>query len=223
MSTNQFPSTAKFWKCLLPVNTVREVNETSCEFWALILDEKLNINNLERQRKFLTFELLDNVDVILYEQRAREHLITFNFQRSLPHVSQVISIKGVQERESMVHRYWIAELLPTIKIELNFSISGQKIRTRYSIQFNRGKITANLIGEKTYRNKEFFSKRKKSYLTLTLFLKVIDPSGGKSLVDNKIPFSSSIWRPTPSESFTERGFSNVTSPCTFTESINASK
>ena len=105
-------------------------------------------------------ELLDNVDVILYEQRAREHLITFNLQRSLPHVSQVISIKGVQERESMIHRYWIAELLPTIKIKWSFFISGQKIRTRYSIQFNREKITANLIGEKTNRNEEFFQKER---------------------------------------------------------------
>jgi hypothetical protein len=35
-------------------------------------------------------------------------------------------------------------------------------------------------------------KEIKLFLTLTLSLKVIDLSGGKYFVDNKIPFSSSI-------------------------------
>jgi hypothetical protein len=98
----------------------------------------LEFNRCIMKMKFKTSELLDYVDVILYEQGARKHLVTINFQRSLPQVSQIITIKGIQERESMIHRYRIAELLSTIKIEWDFSIFGNKIRHKHPIQFYRG-------------------------------------------------------------------------------------
>lgn len=58
-----------------------------------------------------------------------------------------------------------------------------------------------------------------SAFTITLLVTVSDLIGGKSLVDNMIPFSCSILMPTPSVSLIERGFSNITSPSTASESV----